>query len=73
MFTDATLHEATVQAVARGDAPSWRRRRGGLNPHPVSDVTVTRVHPLVWAEAMRRAGGDAKRIEVLSATSVIVR
>lgn len=33
---------------------------------------MTTVHPDVWSDALRQAGGDASRIEVLSETSVVV-
>ena len=35
-------------------------------------VTVTAVHPDVWTDALRQAGGDARRIEIISQTSVVV-
>jgi hypothetical protein len=36
---------------------------------PVPAITV---NPSVWADALRQADGDAARIEVVSATSVVV-
>lgn len=38
-----------------------------------ADVKVIKVTPKVWKEAMALAKGDAKRIEVVSPTEVIVR
>jgi hypothetical protein len=36
-------------------------------------VKRSEVHPTVMAHALRLAGGDASRIEVLSTTEVLVR
>jgi len=36
---------------------------------PLDEITV---HPAVWADALRQAGGDPDRIEVVSPTSVVI-
>jgi hypothetical protein len=36
-------------------------------------VNVVKPHTLVWREALQLAGGDAKRIEIRSATEVVVK
>jgi hypothetical protein len=36
---------------------------------PIEEITV---HPAVWADALRQAGGDPDRIEVVSPTSVVI-
>lgn len=61
--TDA-FRVAETAMVAR-----WRTKHGNRN----SEVTVTRVHPEVWARALDLAEGDAQRIEVLGPGSVVVR
>jgi hypothetical protein len=55
-----------VHGLAAGRYP----RRRPPRPQPVATV---RVVPVVMAEAIRLAGGDPRRIEVWSATEVIVR
>jgi hypothetical protein len=39
---------------------------------PTEPVTAITVHPEVWTDALRQAGGDASRIEIISETSVVV-
>lgn len=36
-------------------------------------VSSTTVEPLAWNRAMKLAGGDAKRIDIISSTEVLVR
>lgn len=40
--------------------------------HRSSRVSITKVHPLLMQTALRLAGGDASRLEIRSATEVIV-
>lgn len=44
-----------------------RRRRTIVKAQP---VTTVRVNPEVWALALEQADGDARRIEMISATEV---
>ena len=51
------------------------RNAGGRHPKKTrapkpSPVTVTQVHRGIWAEAMKIAGNDPKRITIISATKV---
>lgn len=55
------LHEKTVQGAAQTGAPVRSGRTGA------------RVNGVAWAAALRLAGGDPKRIEVVSETVVVVR
>jgi len=66
---DASLHEKTVQDIVT--VKTNRHKRTKKVPDPV--VTVTQVHPGIWASALMLAGGDASRITVLSPTKVEVR
>lgn len=47
-----------------------KRRRPRRRPAPVE---VIRVDPLVMALALEKANGDARRIEIVDETTVIVR
>jgi hypothetical protein len=51
------------------DAALRTGRRRAPTPGPVTTITVDRD---LWAVALRAAGGDARRIEIKSATSVII-
>lgn len=64
---DASLHERTVMNLPSKS----KRKRTARESDPV--ITITQVHPGVWATALRLAGGDASRITVLSPTRVEVR
>lgn len=35
-------------------------------------VTVVRPNPMLWKAALRQADGDAKRIEIISETNLVV-
>jgi hypothetical protein len=39
---------------------------------PQAPVTVTTPHPGMWAEALRQADGDARRIEIVTPTRLVV-
>jgi hypothetical protein len=67
----ASLHEKTVQQDARGELKNMLRRRGS-DKGPRMRTERRRVHPLAWAQALKLADGDHRRIEVLSELSVIV-
>lgn len=76
----ASLHEKAVQRVAadshiyRRLHPSYPRDRVSyLRAVPDLSVHTLTVDRRVWATAMRLAGGDCKRIEIVSETEVIVR
>lgn len=68
----ARLAEQTVQAIARDEVEPIivrrKRRVGGRS----SRVEVLKVDPRVMAAARRLAKGDMTRIEIRSATEVIV-
>lgn len=49
-------------------ARATRTARKGNGP-----VTVITVHRAVWEAALEAANGDAGRIEIISATEVVVR
>jgi hypothetical protein len=38
----------------------------------VHEVTVVRPNPVLWKAALAQAGGDAKRIEIISPTNLVV-
>lgn len=38
----------------------------------VHKVTVVTPHPVLWRAALERAGGDARRIEIVSETNLVV-
>lgn len=40
--------------------------------NPKDDVTVLRVNPSVWSEALKAADGDARRIEIRGEFDVVV-
>jgi hypothetical protein len=48
------------------------RGRSSRRPKP-APVTTVRVSPVVMTEALRLAEGDAARLSILSATTVLVR
>ena len=67
---EASLHEKAVQRVAR-DSLTFPARRG-RGPQRNSSVTSRVVDPLAWSVALELAGGDVKRLRVLSPTEVRV-
>lgn len=75
MRKTASVAPSTVTKVSKGlvAAPVARRERAVESRVRTSRVAVTRVNPAVMEVALRAAGGDASRIEVVSATEVIVR
>jgi len=67
----ARVHPRTVTELSTGAvrAPRRYRRTRSLTPR----VEVRGVHPLAWGAALRLAGGDAARIQVVSYTECVVR
>lgn len=66
----ASVHEDTVQAVARGEVePPPRRRRRSTRPVPVAGKWGIRVHPQVWAQVR---GVPMNRVQVVSEYEVII-
>lgn len=59
-----------LNATATATLPAPQRRR--RERRATSEVVTLQVHPLVWAQALRTAGGDAGRIEVIDATNVTI-
>lgn len=71
MQRTASLHEKTVQQLACGELEEMPRRRGA-DKGPRLRTQLTKVHPLAWKTALRLADGDWRRIEIRSATSLLV-
>jgi hypothetical protein len=63
------LHEKTVQEAERHAAQYNRRPR---KPPEVPGLSHVTVHPTVWETALDLAEGNWRRIQILSATEVIV-
>jgi len=59
---------AAIQAGISSDRQRSRARR----ERKAQPVTVTRVPELAWAEALRLAGGDARRLRVSGPDGVLV-
>jgi hypothetical protein len=72
MSRDASVHEKTVQAVARGAVNPPKRHAPPRQRRIIATYTVT-VDRRVWEKARELAGGDMTRITIISATEVIVR
>lgn len=67
----ASVHPATVTAISQGTLTPRRRQtytRGPLR----GQQYVIKVDPRVWSTALELAGGDATRIQIRSATEVVV-
>jgi hypothetical protein len=56
------VHERAAQKTIK------RKRRKN-----VGNVTSIKVHPLVWAEALRLARGNFRRIVIIDSEHVIIR
>jgi hypothetical protein len=67
----ANLAESTVQAIARGEVAAVVRRRASSGPRNGA-VEVVTVDAEVMALARELCDGDMSRIEIKSATEVIV-
>lgn len=73
---DATVYPETVTEVSRrvlDDQPvlsPGARHRASYAPRNGVVETRTLAHPKVWATALKRAGGDVRRIKVHSWTRV---
>lgn len=61
MTDDFRLH---TLAATKHDYPSKRRN---------GKVDAAQVNPAVWREGLRLAGGDASRLVVLDATTVVIQ
>lgn len=46
--------------------------RDGVPKKSSADMTVLRVNPTVWSEALKAADGDARRIEIRGEFDVVV-
>lgn len=68
---EASLHEKTVQGVAREGVEQPRRTRGP-DKRTRQRTQRTKVHPIVWEYALRVSDGDLSRIEVRSETEVVI-
>lgn len=71
---DANVHQSTLYTIAQPDhKPMFRKKR---KPRTVkTDPPVERkdIHPAAWQAALRLARGDARRIEIVSQTNLVVR
>lgn len=65
---DASLHERTVQEAAKRK-PVRRRRQADSKVH---EVTTMHMDLRVWKVALKLAGGDRYRIQVITESEVIV-
>lgn len=72
MSKDATLHEKTVQKVAR-DAVSLPKRKRATARRRAINTRNIRVDGRVWKVARELAAGDLTRLEIISEREVIVR
>jgi hypothetical protein len=67
------VHPTTIYRHSRGDDLMARSRlRLVRDDGPSLAVHSLKVHPLVWAEAMRLADGDGRRIRIDSENCVTV-
>lgn len=65
----ATLHERTVQKIARNEVePFHRTSRQRARP---THLRVARVHPLVWSK-VKRLAKHPSHIQIISETKVVV-
>lgn len=62
---------ATVTAYSAGDVADWHRRRAAPS-HKSHAVLVRKVHPAVLETALRLAGGDPSRIQIVNEREVLV-
>jgi len=69
----ASLHEKAVQAIATGEVAPVPTRRRKAPEKRSSEVEHIRVHPEVWAKAKEVIARSYSRIEIISATEVMVR
>jgi hypothetical protein len=70
---DASLAEKTVQTAAELAQAKHRKERALEGRPRSSKVQIVQVvDPRVWSEALALAGGDARRISVISETEVRV-
>lgn len=65
----ATLHYKTMREIGEGKIKAIKRPRKTGRPAKVLRITVV---PEVWAVALTLAGGDVKRIQILSNEQVLV-
>lgn len=71
LISAVTIHESTVRET---DSHIKKRRgRGKAKPKPDGPIETLRVHPQVWAEVLRQADGDPRRIVIVSATECHIR
>jgi hypothetical protein len=67
----ARLHEETVRNAH--DHLAACPRAAETRPRSTRAETLVKVHPLVMAQALKLAGGDASRLQIISDTEVRVR
>jgi len=70
MNTQAVRDTARVTV---SEAVKGTRRGRGADQRPRSHVTHIKVHPLVWAKAKQLARAGGRKIEIVDASTVIVR
>ena len=69
----ASLHEKAVQAIATGEVGPVPTKPRRSPQRRSSEVEHIRVHPEVWAKAKEVIARSYSRIEIISATEVMVR
>jgi len=69
----AILHESTVQKADDVRVTNPRRGRGKAKPKLDSPVESIKVNPLVWEQVLALAGGDPRRIVIVSETECFIR
>jgi hypothetical protein len=74
----ASVAPSTVTKVSKGQVAKSKRARAAEARPRASKVVIRstpwgQVHPVVRATALAAAGGDTRRIEVVSTTEVLVR
>lgn len=62
----------TLTRLSTGELGGEKRAQRGRGPAKSSRVRLSRVNAKVMATALKLAGGDASRIELVSETEVLV-
>ena len=72
-FTEqASVHPKTVTALSEGKVSPLKKQARRVGYEPRDPSWELKVHPKVWSVAMLACGGDAKRIQIVSETEVVV-
>jgi hypothetical protein len=68
----ASLHEDSVQAVARGDVEPYRERRRAKPGFRTETTRDDRVNPTLLAEAKRIAKRTGCKVRIVNKTQVLI-